>query len=461
MSDKTNFAQSLMHMIKGNLGTGILAMPASFAHCGLINAIIGLPLLCLIATYCVHLLVRSSQHLENKMKWLNMEYAELAKGSFKAGPSWMKRYSGAMCFLVDAVLIISQIGICCCYLVFIVRNLYTILATYHIIVHINYLFIAILPFVLLISYIRTLNRLSIASACANVLQVVGISIVIEYLIRDTQEVREISYFKPISEVALGFGSAMFAFEGISVVMPIYTRMKRPEQMGGVFGAINVSYFLLLILYFTVGIFGYLRYGNGALDSITLNLPKEPLYDVVRAIFTLSLFLTYPLQLYVPNEIIWNWAQAKLLESTGGPDGRDAGNAKTKPQEQKVVYEYFCRTILVLVTFALAMTIPKLNLMMDLVGSISGTALSVILPPIIHIAAFWEDTSGSSRIFMVLVDGILIVVGLLASASGSYFSFTEIVRSFSDPISGAHGVGVGNHQLHSLMDPMANLTTMAH
>lgn len=126
MADKTNYAQSLMHMIKGNLGTGILAMPASFAHCGLINAVIGLPVLCLIATYCVHLLVRSSQHLEGKTKWLNLEYAELAKGSFKAGPSWMKSWSSPMCTIVDAVLIISQMGICCVYIVFIVDNIKTV-----------------------------------------------------------------------------------------------------------------------------------------------------------------------------------------------------------------------------------------------------------------------------------------------------------------------------------------------
>lgn len=124
--DKTNFAQSLMHTIKGNLGTGILAMAASFAHCGLIYSLVGLPLLCLISTYCVHLLVRSSQHLESKMKWLNLEYAELAKGSFKAGPAWMKPYSGLMCQFVDFILIINQLGICCVYVVFMAENIITV-----------------------------------------------------------------------------------------------------------------------------------------------------------------------------------------------------------------------------------------------------------------------------------------------------------------------------------------------
>lgn len=125
-TDKTNFAQSLMHMIKGNLGTGILAMPISFKHCGLITASLGLPILCIMATFCVHLLVRSSQHLENKMKWANLDYAALAKGAFKAGPEGIRPWSGFMCHVVDAVLIVSQLGICCVYLVFIVDNIYMV-----------------------------------------------------------------------------------------------------------------------------------------------------------------------------------------------------------------------------------------------------------------------------------------------------------------------------------------------
>lgn len=283
----------------------------------------------------------------------------------------------------------------------------------------KYLFAAILPVTLLISYIRTLKRLSIASACANILQVIGISIVIEYLIREMPSIKNIDNFRPISEVALGFGSAMFAFEGISVVLPIYTRMKRPEQMGGCLGILNLSYLILLILYFTVGLFGYLKYGSESAGSITLNLPKEPLYDVVRGIFTLSLFLTYPLQFYVPNEIIWNWAKSKIPLSPS-----DKISAK-----ENVRYEYVCRTILVMITFLLAYMVPKLNLMMDLVGSISGTTLSVILPPVIHIAAFWEDTSGGSKVLMVVLDVFLVFIGVVASASGSYFSFISILQSF--------------------------------
>lgn len=123
MADKTNYAQSLMHMIKGNLGTGVLAMPASFAHTGLVNAVIGLPILCFISTYCVHLLVKSSRHLEGKTKGLNFNYASLAKHSFKVGPKWMQTSSSLMGRLVDGTLLIAQIGVCCVYLVFVVDNI--------------------------------------------------------------------------------------------------------------------------------------------------------------------------------------------------------------------------------------------------------------------------------------------------------------------------------------------------
>lgn len=129
MTDKTNYAQSLMHMIKGNLGTGILAMPASFAHAGMINAIIGLPLLCLIATYCVHILIKSSQQLENKFIGSNFTYASLAKHSFKSGPNWIRSYSNPMCLLVDGTLLVAQIGVCCVYLVFVVDNITSVSLT--------------------------------------------------------------------------------------------------------------------------------------------------------------------------------------------------------------------------------------------------------------------------------------------------------------------------------------------
>lgn len=277
-----------------------------------------------------------------------------------------------------------------------------------------YLFLCILPFVLLISYITTLRSLSIASACANIFQVVGISIIVVNLAKGLPSGAKIENFSSIREVALGFGSAMFAFEGISVVLPVYTRMKRPEQMGGSCGLINVSYTILLMLYFVLGTLGYLRFGNETKGSITLNLHEGLLSRCLQSAFAMSIFLTYPLQFYVPCEILWNWLRLRMFGET--KEGKVNG-AK---------FEYLFRTLLVLFTFILAITIPKLELLMGLVGSISGTALSITLPAIIHLATFWDDVSGSSKVFMILTDSCLILISLVTSLSGSYFSLEAIL-----------------------------------
>lgn len=122
MADKTNYAQSLTHMIKGNLGAGILAMPASFAHTGLIGAILGLPALCIISAYCVYILVKSSLLIESKYKGLQVNYSSLAKASFDYGPEWMKCLGNIISWLVDGALLVTQVGVCCVYIVFVVDN---------------------------------------------------------------------------------------------------------------------------------------------------------------------------------------------------------------------------------------------------------------------------------------------------------------------------------------------------
>lgn len=281
----------------------------------------------------------------------------------------------------------------------------------------NAIFLCLVPFVLLISYIRTLRRLSIASACANVLQSVGISIILMNLIKAMPSHANTENFTSLPKAALGFGSAMFAFEGISVVLPIYTRMKKPEQMGGVFGLINVSYVILLILYSAVGIMGYLVFGDKVEGSITLNLPNDDFSHVIQAAFTVSIFLTYPLQFYVPNEIIWNYVKSRIFSAS-----KEGENVNSK-------LEYAFRSLLVMITFILAITIPQLNLLMGLVGSISGTALSITLPAIIHLATFWDDVSGSSKAVMIIMDSILIIVSIIAGFSGSVSSLVEIYESF--------------------------------
>lgn len=121
--DKTNYFQSFIHIIKGNLGTGIMALPSTFALSKLTCGSIGLPLICLISLICVHFLLRCAQLMEKRTN-INQElgYAELAKIVFESGPKRVKKHANSMCKTIKGMVIFSQFGFCCAYILFVVDN---------------------------------------------------------------------------------------------------------------------------------------------------------------------------------------------------------------------------------------------------------------------------------------------------------------------------------------------------
>ena len=72
---------------------------------------------------------------------------------------------------------------------------------------------------------------------------------------------------------LYFSNAIYAFEGIGVVLPLENQMEEPSKMGGKFGVINIAMGTVTILYMMMGFFGYWQYFDTEIKgSITLNLP---------------------------------------------------------------------------------------------------------------------------------------------------------------------------------------------
>jgi proton-coupled amino acid transporter len=106
------------------------------------------------------------------------------------------------------------------------------------------------------------------------------------------------------------GIAIYAFEGIGLVLPLQKEMREPEAFGGLIGVLNTGMTIVACLYTAVGFFGYLKFGDKVAGSITLNLPAEPLYETCRLMFATAIFLSYAIQFYVPFNMIWPWVQYK-------------------------------------------------------------------------------------------------------------------------------------------------------
>lgn len=121
--DQTSYIQSLVHMIKGNLGTGIMAMPSTFALSNIYFGSIGLPFICLISVICVHLLLKSAHQLEKITNFGDeLGCSELSKAAFELGPKPFRKYADFISIVVQVMIILSQVGFCCAFILFVVDN---------------------------------------------------------------------------------------------------------------------------------------------------------------------------------------------------------------------------------------------------------------------------------------------------------------------------------------------------
>ena len=92
---------------------------------------------------------------------------------------------------------------------------------------------------------------------------------------------------------LYFGTAIYAFEGIGVVLPLENQMREPRALRGWTGVLNTSMVIVTCLYIAIGFFGYLKYGDAVEGSITLNLPQEEwLAQIIMVMMSLAIFFRY-------------------------------------------------------------------------------------------------------------------------------------------------------------------------
>ena len=374
---KISNTDTIIHMLKGNIGTGILAMPDAIKNSGLLVGNIGLVVMATICIHCMHILVNTSQELCKRTNRPFLTYSDVAEACFATSrSSRLRSFSSTARTVIDVFLCITQLGFCCVYFVFISQNMQQIFNHYYgeINYHIYMAFI-LLPMLLLAS-IRNLKYLSPVSMLANILQFIGLGIIFYYLLQDMPYTWERKTFASWGQLPLYFGTAIYAFEGIGVVLPLENQMKTPADMKGWNGVLNTSMVLVSCLYIAVGFFGYLKYGQTVTGSITLNLPvDEFLATLVKIMMSLAVFFTYALQFYAPVDLLNPFVQSRI-----------------SPQNS-LKAEYALRFGLVMFIFALSAAIPKLDLFISLVGPVSSSTLAMIAPAVIDTVTQGKDVLG--------------------------------------------------------------------
>lgn len=407
----TTSCETLIHLLKGNVGSGILAMPDAIKNAGLLVGIIGLQLIGAIAIHCMHLLVVSSKVLCLELGRRRMNYAEVAESAFKLGPERFRGLAVPASRLVNVFLCITQIGFCCVYVVFVAQNVKQVIdehVSFHMSVY-AYMVLVTIPLVVL-CWIRDLKILTPFSMLANFLILSGLVITFVYLLHDLPPVTDRKAFAHWSQLPLYFGTAIYAFEGIGMVLPLENEMANPGEFRGWNGVLNTGMMLVMCMYTAVGFFGYLKYGEDVQGSITLNLPAHDwLAQTVRLSIAGSVFLTYLLMFYVPCRILVPVVTSRFTS-------------------ERAIWlsEYVLRTSLVILTLLIASLVPDLSLAISLVGAVSSSMLALVLPPIIHLLVIYKRSGFGFCCWILVKDLLMLMVGLVGFVTGTWASIGQIV-----------------------------------
>lgn len=93
LAHPTSDLDTLIHLLKGSLGSGILAMPHAFSNAGLFFGLFATFFIGAICTYCVHILVKCAHILCRRTQTPSLGFAEVAEAAFIVGPEPVQKYA--------------------------------------------------------------------------------------------------------------------------------------------------------------------------------------------------------------------------------------------------------------------------------------------------------------------------------------------------------------------------------
>lgn len=173
LAHPTSNVDTLIHLLKGNIGTGILAMPDAFKNSGLYMGLFATLILGAICTHCMHMLVKCSHELCRRKQVPSLSFSEVCHSAFETGPAGLRKYALLARQTINIFLCITQLGFCCVYFVFVAGNLQEVVAHYFMHLHIRvYLLVMLIPMILL-NLLKNLKYLTPVSLFAAILTVTG------------------------------------------------------------------------------------------------------------------------------------------------------------------------------------------------------------------------------------------------------------------------------------------------
>ncbi|KAF2882621.1 hypothetical protein ILUMI_23547 [Ignelater luminosus] len=407
----TNFGETLIHVLKASLGTGILAMPEAFKHAGIINGFLFTVIIGVVCTYGLHLLIRSQYVICKRLRVPYLSYPVAMKAALMYGPESFAKFGTLAQILVDTFLIVYQTGACSVYIIFVSANILKLTNPYlEEPLSIEAYILMLFPFFIFILSIPNLKWLAPFSLLSNVLTFITFGILLYFIFEALPSLDGVSYFGDIKKFPLFVGTCLFAVAAVGCITSVEKNMQHPSQFLLRYGILNISMTVIVVTYALLGFLGYWRWKEVVCSSVTLNLQRSTASKLIQGMYAVAIYISYALNGYVPVDIIWNTYVSQEYHDS----------------KYKLLWEYLIRFGIVLLTFVLAVSVPLLGLIISLFGAVCIPALELIFPALMDICVKYPDQFGKGK-WVVITDVLMILGGLIGIFSGAYTSIYEIVK----------------------------------
>jgi proton-coupled amino acid transporter len=347
-------------LLKAFVGTGIMFLPKAFRNGGILFSSMTMIVVSIVTSLCFRLL------LQCRSSCGGGGYGEIG------GEILGKKFRT----LVLSSIALSQLGFVCAGLIFTAENLMSFLNAvvpddkpqpFGTASLIALQFVVLIPMAL----IRNISKLGPAALLADVFILIGL-VYIWYFDISTLATNgiatSVNLFNP-SSFTLTIGSAIFTFEGIGLILPIQSSMKKPEHFSKL---LYLVMFLITVIFTSIGALCYATFGDQTNVEVISNFPQDSkLVNAVQFLYSMAVLVGSPVQLFPAVRII----ETTLFGERA--TGKKSAAIKWKKNALRTTALLFCGGIAIFGA-------SDLDKFVALIGAVACVPLVYIYPPFMHL-----------------------------------------------------------------------------
>uniref|UniRef100_A0A8B9Q7I2 Vesicular inhibitory amino acid transporter n=1 Tax=Apteryx owenii TaxID=8824 RepID=A0A8B9Q7I2_APTOW len=373
-------------MLNGGQGIFVLGLPYAFLHSGysgLFLIILAAALCCYTGKILIACLYEENE--DGQLKGVRDTYEDIANACCK------KLFPKLGGIVVNVTQMMELIMTCILYLVVIpvTEKTWSVIA-----------FVTLLPCV----FIKTLNIVSKLSQLCSLVHFIIILVVMTYCLTKTHQWSWAKFRLSIEfeDFLVSVGVIIFSYTSQIFLPALEGNMKNPGEFRCI---LNWTHFFSCVLKSAFALTAFLTWGEETKEVITDNLPSF-LQTLVNLCLLTKALLSYPPPFFAATEIAYTCVSR--------------GN---HPSYRSPPFALGVRCSLLLLTLLMAMFAPHFALLMGLTGSVTGVAMTFLLPSLFHLKLKWKKLTFLEK----CADISVFILGFPCSVAGIVCSIKGLLE----------------------------------